>query len=83
MRTSENIIEVEVYWDTSGDIEGFSERVTYNDGHQESGPCSLVDDHDDIASAVVGVAFSYGLSIDDGSVGVSDRDGGHGVWTRA
>ena len=80
MRTPDGIIELQVYWDRSGD--GWAERITYDGGHQESGPNDL-DDDDSLAEAVVNLGYAYGLDIDSGSVAIHREDGGCGVWTRA
>ena len=80
--------QIEVYWDSQDPAnEGWAERLTYDDGHQESGPCDELD-HDDATSgelqdAVVALAWANGIEIDTAAVAADSRqDGGYAVWQR-
>jgi len=71
---------VEVYWDH----DGYAERVTWEDGHQLSGPCEWMEPQDDLSDlpdAVSEVARAYGLEIRPGMVAVHREEGGYGIWT--
>tara|TARA_Y100000310_G_C20612916_1_gene778976 strand:- start:411 stop:680 length:270 start_codon:yes stop_codon:yes gene_type:complete len=82
--TSRTIAKLEIYWDSQdSNNEGWAERITYNDDHQESGELSwpLADDAKGsaLADAVVNLAFLNDLVIASDDVGVEAADGGH-AW---
>ena len=81
MRTAEHITEILVYWDTSGNEQGWAELIRYDDGHEDSGPHDANDD-DAVDLMVVEVANGLGLDIDEGAVAVTVEDGGCGHWMR-
>ena len=84
MRTAEQITEILVYWDASDpNNEGWAQRVTYEDGHQESDEATHdVATMDDLDVAVVAAAYAYGLTIENDSVAIDKSEGGSGIWTR-
>ncbi len=83
--TTRKLTRCEIYWDTQDpNNEGWAERATYDDGHQESGPCYGTPanaDQSDLEDAVVDLAFLHGTTIEPGDVAVDMHvDGGYAIW---
>ena len=81
---SRELTSCRVYWDTSDpNNEGWAEKLEFNDGHEESGPCHLLDEDEgnDLAmkEAVVWLAWQYDVEIEAGMVTV---DGLVASWER-
>jgi hypothetical protein len=81
------LTQVEIYWDSQDpNNEGWAERLTYDDGHQESGPCDLIDTPEasrtELQEAIVALAWQNGIEIRDDEVAVEPNvDGGYAEWT--
>lgn len=82
------LTQAEIYWDSQDRAnEGWAFRLTYEDGHQESGewegstPIDAAHSH--LEDAVVDLAYENGVEIERGNVAAEPKqDGGYACWSR-
>jgi len=81
--------QLEIYWDSMDPYnEGWVERLTYDDGHQEFGPAVYPDVTDasltELQAAVVNLAWVHVIEIREDQVTVYPLlGGGYASWTSA